>query len=234
MLFREWKRLFEQVSTYGLDQLPGLKAWARSLGIATKDASQILFAIHSYYASVVKLLTSELLAAVNPTRMRSLCEALANARDSDHFYTLLSDLEDGEYWRKYRISNFLEGDFFSWYTNERSKALANSIQGVARELLKFEPATAIVKPEAIKDLLKEFYTILVDEQIRHDLGEYYTPDWLAQRVLNAVAYNGDLSATVLDPACGSGTFLECITRMRGRAAIEGGSRFNTCETKLTA
>src|SRR5262249_19801302 len=111
MLFREWKRLFEQVSTYGLDQLPGLKAWARSLGIATKDASQILFAIHSYYASVVKLLTSELLAAVNPTRMRSLCEALANARDSDHFYTLLSDLEDGEYWRKYRISNFLEGDF---------------------------------------------------------------------------------------------------------------------------
>src|SRR5262249_29612840 len=53
MLFREWKRLFEQVSTYGLDQLPGLKAWARSLGIATKDASQILFAIHSYYASVV-------------------------------------------------------------------------------------------------------------------------------------------------------------------------------------
>jgi len=28
------------------------------------------------------------------------------------------------------------------------------------------------KPETIKDLLKEFYTSLVDEQIRHDLGEY--------------------------------------------------------------
>lgn len=41
MLFREWKRLFEQVSTYGLDQLPALKTWAKSQGIATKDASQI-------------------------------------------------------------------------------------------------------------------------------------------------------------------------------------------------
>jgi hypothetical protein len=222
MLFREWKRLFEQISTYGLDQLPTLKAWAKSLGIATKDASQILFAMHSYYALVVKLLTSELLAAVNPLNMRSICQSLANAKDTEHFYLLLSELEDGNYWRRFRISNFLEGDFFSWYASERSKALAGAIEGVTRELLKFEPATAIVKPEAIQDLLKEFYTTLVDEQIRHDLGEYYTPDWLAQRVLNSIGYTGDLNKTVFDPACGSGTFLlECISRLRERAAEKG-------------
>ena len=28
MLFREWRRMFEQVSTYGLDQLPALADWA--------------------------------------------------------------------------------------------------------------------------------------------------------------------------------------------------------------
>ena len=119
MLFREWKRLFEQVSTYGLDQLPTLKKWARSKGIATKDASQILFAIHSYYALVVKLLTSELLAAVNPLSTISVCDRIANAAGVDGTYKYLQELEDGEYWRKLRISNFLEGDFFSWYTNER-------------------------------------------------------------------------------------------------------------------
>lgn len=221
MLFREWKRLFEQVSTYGLDQLPALKEWARSLGIATKDASQILFSIHSYYVLVVKLLTSELLTAVNPITPRSLCQLMANSK-ADKLYKLLADLEDGDYWRRYRISNFLEGDFFSWYINEHSKALADGIQGVARELMGFEPATALVKPEAIKDLLKQFYTTLVDGQIRHDLGEYYTPDWLAQRVLNSAGYDGDLNATVLDPACGSGTFLlECITRIRRRAVDQG-------------
>lgn len=79
-----------------------------------------------------------------------------------------------------------------------------------------------MKPEAIKDLLKEFYTTLVDEQLRHDLGEYYTPDWLAQRVLNCLEYEGDLNTTVLDPACGSGTFLlECITRLRHNAVAQG-------------
>lgn len=222
MLFREWKRLFEQVSTYGLDQLPALKAWARSQGIATKDASQILFAIHSYYALVVKLLTSELLAAVSPVSGGSLCERLANAGTVENTYRCLIELEDGEYWRRYRISNFLEGDFFSWYTNERSKALADAIQGLAREFLQFEPATAIVRPESIRDLLKEFYTTLVDEQIRHDLGEYYTPDWLAERVLDRVGYHGDLKRTVLDPACGSGTFLvECVSRMRRTARNAG-------------
>lgn len=222
MLFREWKRLFEQVSTYGLDQLPTLKTWAKSLGIATKDASQILFAIHSYYALVVKLLTSELLAAVNPSSTTSLAGLMANAGSADLVYQHLNELESGEYWRRYRISNFLEGDFFSWYSDERFKALAEAIQAVAREFLQFEPATAILRPESIKDLLKEFYSTLVDEQLRHDLGEYYTPDWLAQRVLDRVEYRGDLNRDVLDPACGSGTFLvECIARMRQRAQEAG-------------
>ena len=36
MLFREWKRLFEQVSMYGLNQLPSLKKWAFENGIATE------------------------------------------------------------------------------------------------------------------------------------------------------------------------------------------------------
>ncbi|HJX52409.1 MAG TPA: N-6 DNA methylase [Polyangia bacterium] len=222
MSFREWKRLFEQVSTYGLDQLPTLKTWAKSLGIATRDASQILFAIHSYYALVVKLLTSELLAAVNPSSTTSLAGLMANAGSAERVYQHLNELESGEYWRKCRISNFLAGDFFSWYSDERSKALAEAIQAVAREFLQFEPATAIVRPESIKDLLKEFYSTLVDEQLRHDLGEYYTPDWLAQRVLDRVEYRGDLNRDVLDPACGSGTFLvECIARMRQRAQESG-------------
>ncbi len=43
--------------------------------------------------------------------------------------------------------------------------------------------------------------------MRHDLGEYYTPDWLADHVLNEVGYVGDPDKRLLDPACGSGTFL---------------------------
>jgi hypothetical protein len=137
MLFQEWKRLFQQVSTYGLSQLPSLKEWARRNGVATKDASQILFAMHTYYSLVVKLLTAELLAATQTVSQSSLVDAIANAPDRKSLYGDLAKLEDGDFYRKYRISNFLEGDFFSWYTNEESLQLAESLQILARNFQEF-------------------------------------------------------------------------------------------------
>lgn len=233
MLFREWKRLFQQVSTYGLSQLPSLKDWAIRNGIATKDASQILFAMHTYYSLVVKLLTAELLAGTQTTAELSLVSAIANAPDDQSLYREVAKLEDGDFYRNYRISNFLEGDFFSWYTNEESSQLASCIQSLARTFQEFEPATPKLKPEIIKDLLKEFYSSLVDEQIRHDLGEYYTPDWLAQYVLDRVGYDGDPKKIVVDPACGSGTFLvECIARLRRKCDEAGFSPLQTLDTIL--
>jgi hypothetical protein len=32
------------------------------------------------------------------------------------------------------------------------------------------------------DVLKSLYESLIDPAQRHDLGEYYTPDWLAAKV----------------------------------------------------
>jgi len=53
----------------------------------------------------------------------------------------------------------------------------------------------------------------VDPADRHDLGEYYTPDWLAELTLERMGYHG---GSLLDPSCGSGTFLMCAIRcLRG-------------------
>ena len=49
------------------------------------------------------------------------------------------------------------------------------------------------------------------------MGEYYTPDWLARHVLDQVGYRGEARQRLLDPACGSGTFLLAAVR-RIRAA----------------
>jgi len=56
-------------------------------------------------------------------------------------------------------------------------------------------------------LLKKLYQYLVPPEVRHSLGEYYTPDWLAELVLEEVGYDGHNHERLLDPACGSGTFL---------------------------
>ncbi len=47
------------------------------------------------------------------------------------------------------------------------------------------------------------------KQLRHDLGEYYTPDWLAERLLNQLGFTSVREPNLhekrlLDPACGSG------------------------------
>jgi SAM-dependent methyltransferase len=64
-------------------------------------------------------------------------------------------------------------------------------------------------------LLKKLYQQLFPKSVRHDLGEYYTPDWLAEHVLNELGYEGDPDKRLLDPACGSGTFLVmAINRIR--------------------
>jgi hypothetical protein len=92
-------------------------------------------------------------------------------------------------------------------------------QRLAQELTQFEPATATLEPGAVRDLLKELYQYLVPKKVRHDLGEYYTPDWLADHLLDRAGYHGRATQRLVDPACGSGTFLlRAIGRVRQTAA----------------
>jgi SAM-dependent methyltransferase len=72
-----------------------------------------------------------------------------------------------------------------------------------------------------RDLLKPLYEDLFPRALRHSLGEYYTPDWLARHVLDQVGYAGQAEARLLDPACGSGTFLVAAIR-RLRATLGSG------------
>ena len=83
-----------------------------------------------------------------------------------------------------------------------------------------------VWPAANRDTLKDLYHTVIAREIRHDFGEYYTPDWLARAVCEEVmdaewrreiiemAVAGQLNGpAVLDPSCGSGTFLFHATQL---------------------
>lgn len=83
------------------------------------------------------------------------------------------------------------------------------------KLDEYNPGTFSEDPVQSRDLLKKLYHQLFPKSVRHDLGEYYTPDWLAEHVLNELGYEGDPDKRILDPACGSGTFLVmAINRIR--------------------
>jgi len=66
------------------------------------------------------------------------------------------------------------------------------------------------------DLFKNLHHDLFARSWRHWGGEYYTPDWLAGRLLDAAGYRGISNGRLIDPACGSGTFLcQAVSRLVG-------------------
>jgi hypothetical protein len=70
------------------------------------------------------------------------------------------------------------------------------------------------------DLFGAIYQELFPKRLRHALGEYYTPGWLAEHVLDAAGYAGDARKRLIDPACGSGVFLvQTIRRIRGARLV---------------
>jgi methylase of polypeptide subunit release factors len=210
VFFNEWQRLFGIV--YG-EQFAGgadkkTKALAEIYGLDKESDFQVmLFCVHTYFALLMKLIAAELLSVSEGSLTTSFSSGLVHA-EREELESRLTDIENGGVYSKRGITNFLEGDFFRWYLEAlNSPRLQDAIRGVARCLSEFEPATTTIEPEVSRDLLKKLYQYLVPDVVRHHLGEYYTPDWLAELVLNEVGYRGDTRKRLLDPACGSGTFL---------------------------
>jgi hypothetical protein len=107
-------------------------------------------------------------------------------------------LLSGEAFTSVGIDGAVESDFFDWVlTKSVGEELVRRIMNHVR---RFQIA------EVESDVLKVLYESLIDREERHGLGEYYTPDWLAAKIVKH-SVDRPLEQRVLDPACGSGTFL---------------------------
>lgn len=223
IFFNEWKRLFGII--YG-EEFNGFSSkeindFSNLFNINEQvDFQEILFSVHTYFAFLMKLIAAELLTIREKSIGSSLSMEISNL-DEAELINKLNDIEDGGIYSRKGINNFLEGDFFRWYLDAWSPRLKEAIQEIARTLSEFEPATSTLDPNSSRDLLKKLYQYLVPQYVRHNLGEYYTPDWLAELVLNEIGYKGEINDRLLDPACGSGTFLVlAIRRLKEKGSIE--------------
>ncbi|MGH9765594.1 MAG: N-6 DNA methylase, partial [Blastocatellia bacterium] len=214
--FGQWKILFGEVCGYDVDSPSDkIKKLAEFYGVPLKGIkpAEMLFAVHSYYAIFMKLLASEIVAFFHklPTPLHKMIQA----GTSNKLKREMEDLEAGSIFRHLNITNFLEGDLFAWYTSVWSDSIEKLIRDMVARLDDYNPGTLSEDPVTSRDLLKKLYQQLFPKSVRHDLGEYYTPDWLAEHVLDEVGYVGDPDTRLLDPACGSGTFLVmAISRIR--------------------
>ena len=96
------------------------------------------------------------------------------------------------------IFGVVEADFFDWVVEvDGGDIYVNSL---AKRLARFDWG------EVENDVLKELYESIISTETRKNLGEYYTPDWLAETIVETTI-SSPLEQRVFDPACGSGTFL---------------------------
>lgn len=109
----------------------------------------------------------------------------------------------GEFFRDAGIYNVVEADFFDWVlaVPQGEKFLRQII----RRINIFDWS----KTE--HDVLKVLYESIINPETRKGAGEYYTPDWLAEGIVEK-ALTKPLEQRALDPSCGSGTFVYHLVR----------------------
>ncbi len=106
------------------------------------------------------------------------------------------------------------GDFFSWFADdsqvdERFDAALRDIIGKVSRYSAFSPGVVFAPVDVFKDL----YMSMIPPPVRHSTGEYFTPGWLADRVVTeALALTGRKDWKAMDPCCGSGSFLITLIR----------------------
>ncbi len=169
-----------------------LENWDKYLEIVYGDklTSEDLFIKHTYLATLAKVMVYlRLYEGKIPSKSQAV------------------SLLDGRVFADYGITNFIEEDFFAWVLNsDVLQRTSDLVVGLLRQVIVYD------LDQINEDVFKELYQELVDPEVRHDLGEYYTPDWLAEYAIKKLIQDTP-SASILDPACGSGTFLFTAIRL---------------------
>jgi SAM-dependent methyltransferase len=123
-------------------------------------------------------------------------------------------LLSGEKFIEAGVLGVVEADFFDWIVEvEGGEAFVRSL---ARNITRFDWQSVE------HDVLKVLYESVIRAEVRKKLGEYYTPDWLAEKMVETVIKD-PLAQRVLDPACGSGTFLFHAVRRYVEAGEKAGA-----------
>jgi len=196
-LYQQWRTLFSE-STSRITTSKNVLDYIREVyGIDIKKEEnkeegirKFIFILHTYYVVILKLLACRILDTIRfvPT---SLVKSIIDSP--------IKGFKDAERTISTYVTNFVDADPFVWIYTINSDEFANVIREMAEIMNNYDIS------EIKRDVLKKVYQEVIPPALRKSLGEFYTRDWVAEDVLNALEYDGE--GKILDPACGSGTFL---------------------------
>ena len=157
-----------------------------------------LFVRHTYLTAVIGMVVQ----AVFGVDLRALAAAAPD------------DLLAGQQFRSQTgLQGVVESDFFSWPSEIGGQPI---IIALAERISRFDWQGSF--PNDIASIL---YQCVIPADERRQLGEYYTPEWLARDMVSELVTD-PLVQRVLDPACGSGTFIvEAVRRYIAHSEATG-------------
>ena len=150
-------------------------------------------------------------------RRRYLCNGGVHAFQGmkeyfGHGYTRL--LEEAYRTGGHFYSSAFDETEMDWIIAMSSPDLSRTLEWSLFRMSRFDFATAR------GDLMTGVYDRFLDRRQRKEQGEYYTPPSIARYILDRLNLSAD--ASVIDPACGSGTFLiERYRQVYGEIADSG-------------
>ena len=147
------------------------------------DESDWLFIRHTYITSLIAVIMQQQLLG----DVAHYASARPDALLKGHILAEQSDLH-----------GVIDADLFTWPTEVGENTYLREIARVV-EWFDWTQNAIEVGPT--------LYQNVITQEERKRLGEYYTPRWLAKEITQAVV-DAPLSQRVLDPSCGSGTFIE--------------------------
>ena len=157
-----------------------------ALGEIARDNAQMddLFVRHTYLTAVIGMVVQASFGID--------IRALAAANPADLVY-------GREFRNATGLQGVVESDFFAWPAEVGGLPL---LAAMARRVARFDWREG----NAPNDIAALLYETVIPPDERRTLGEYYTPQWLA-RAMTRELVTDPLNRSVLDPACGSGTFI---------------------------
>ena len=211
--FEVWRAIYGAAANLNKETLQTLSERAKRLEMSIKintpkDALPFLFVLQTYLAILLRLFVARLAV------QRMLVPHLT-LRD------LLSPPGGEQLYQLRRLNSLIpalapvfEEDPFLWFCEaaEVRPDFAPSLNAHLSNIVRILDDLDLVSTG--HDFLRRFYHHFFDPPMRRALGEFYTSEELVNEVLDAVEFTGSIDeGPLLDPACGSGTFLvEAIKR----------------------
>lgn len=152
------------------------------IGSDQEELFKLIYSLETYYSIILRIIANKAVFG-------------CNSCDKDIF-------DDNTYIAK-GIANYSSVDYYNWFLKvpEMKNLIINIFNAINLEDIEKEG-----------DAISEIFECIFPKEIRHSVGEYYTPYWLAKEVINRITKDDNKAhhRKFIDPTCGSGTFLVAL------------------------